>query len=82
MRSRWNWEPAAAFVVNQLTSDPPLANLYLRTGYFLLLYEGTGCPKTASAAREFSLPLIKFIGRIERDFRDLRAMSREAFGNR
>jgi hypothetical protein len=34
------------FVVNQLTSDRTLENLYARTGKFLLLYEGTGggCP--------------------------------------
>ena len=29
-------------VVNQLTSDTTLRNLYARTGEFLLLYEGTG----------------------------------------
>jgi hypothetical protein len=65
MRSCWNWESGAAFVVNLLTSDPRHANLYVRTGYFLLLYEGTGCPKMAPAAREFLLASIQLTG--ERD---------------
>jgi hypothetical protein len=62
MRSLTNWERAAAFVVNLLTSDRPHANLYVRTGYFLPLYLRTACPKLASAAREFLLARPNFYG--------------------
>jgi len=41
-------------VVNQLTSDTPLENLYSRTGKLLLLYEGTGDPLHAALAELYT----------------------------
>ena len=72
MRLCRNWKPAAAFVVNLLTSDTWHENLYLRTGYFLLLYERTGCPKMASAAREFLLAVTEMNRAMRAGLRDLR----------
>jgi hypothetical protein len=57
MRSHAGQEPGAAVVVNLLTPDALHAKLSGRTGYFLLLYVGTGLPKIGSAARNLSAGL-------------------------
>jgi hypothetical protein len=53
MRSHAGQEPGAAVVVNLLTPDALHAKLSGRTGYFLLLYLGTGLPKFGSGSAKF-----------------------------
>jgi hypothetical protein len=67
MRSRPMREPGGAFVVNLLTSDAPHSKLYERTGYFLLLYFGTGLPKFGIGS-----PRLFFNGGNSLSFRPLR----------
>jgi hypothetical protein len=54
--------PAGVIVVNQLTSDTPLENLYSRTGKLLLLYEDTGDPLHSALADLYTRWIIGISG--------------------